>query len=51
MKDFISISNYSTVSQGRKRLRQKLEGDKELEALIGRIEVKLSTINFYSPRK
>jgi len=37
--------DYSTVSQGRKRLRQKLEGDKELEALIRRIEIKLSTIN------
>ncbi|MCG2721248.1 MAG: hypothetical protein L6290_04415 [Thermodesulfovibrionales bacterium] len=34
--------DYSTVSQGRKRLREKLKRDKELRALMERIEDHLS---------
>jgi hypothetical protein len=35
--------DYGTVSQERKRLRDKLPKDKKLRALMGRIEMKLST--------
>jgi hypothetical protein len=35
--------DYSTVSQGRKRLREKLKTDKNLSKLIEGIEGKLST--------
>jgi len=34
--------DYSTVSQGRKRLREKLKRDKELRVLMERIEDQLS---------
>jgi hypothetical protein len=34
--------DYSTVSQGRKRLRDKLKKDKKLKQVMSRIEVKLS---------
>ncbi|MEW6002907.1 MAG: hypothetical protein AB1638_09715 [Nitrospirota bacterium] len=34
--------DYSTVSQERKRLREKMEGDKNLKGLVGRIEERLS---------
>jgi REP element-mobilizing transposase RayT/DNA-binding transcriptional ArsR family regulator len=34
--------DYSTVSQGRKRLRERLKKDKELQGLMGRLERKLS---------
>ncbi len=34
--------DYSTVSQGRKRLREKMQKDKKLRALVIRIEQKLS---------
>jgi len=36
--------DYSTVSQGRKRLRERLKKDKELQGLMGRIEEKLSKV-------
>jgi len=36
--------DYSTVSQGRKRLRERLKDDKELQGLLGRIEEKLSKV-------
>ena len=35
---------YSTVSQGRKRLRVRLKKDKELQGLMGRIEEKMSKV-------
>jgi len=35
---------YSTVSQGRKRLRERLKKDKELQGLMGRIEERLSKV-------
>jgi len=35
---------YSTVSQGRKRLRERLKKDKELQGLMGRIEEKMSKV-------
>lgn len=34
--------DYTTVSQGRKRLREKIQKDKKLKQLLNRIEVKLS---------
>ena len=34
--------DYSTVSQGRKRLREKIEKDKKLKQLVDRIERRLS---------
>ncbi len=34
--------DYSTVSQCRKRLRDKLKKDKKLKHIVGRIEGKLS---------
>lgn len=34
--------DYSTVSQGRKRLREKLQKDKKLKELLNRVEEKLS---------
>jgi putative transposase len=34
--------DYSTISQGRKRLRERLKKDEELQGLMGRIEEKLS---------
>ncbi len=34
--------DYSTVSQGRKRLRDRLRKDRKLKQVVGRIEVKLS---------
>jgi len=34
--------DYSTVSQGRKRLREKLQKDKKLKELLNRVEKKLS---------
>jgi len=37
--------DYSTVSQGRRRLRQKLAQDKDLAGLMQRIETTLSMIN------
>ena len=37
--------DYSTVSQGRKRLREKLQGDKHLSQIIKRVEVDLSIIS------
>ena len=37
--------DYSTVSQGRKRLREKLKGDKHLSQIIKRVEADLSMIN------
>ena len=36
--------DYSTVSQGRKRLRQKLAQDRDLTGFMQRIETALSTI-------
>jgi len=36
--------DYSTVSQGRKRLRERLKKDKGLQGLMGRIEEKLSKV-------
>jgi chromosomal replication initiation ATPase DnaA len=36
--------DYSTVSQGRKRLREKLEKDKNLKGLVRRIENELSKL-------
>ncbi len=36
--------DYSTASQGRKRLTQRLKKDKELQGLMGRIEERLSRI-------
>ena len=36
--------DYSTVSVGRKRLREKLKSDKHLSRLIKRVEVKLSIV-------
>ncbi|TLD41151.1 MAG: hypothetical protein JETT_2570 [Candidatus Jettenia ecosi] len=36
--------DYSTVSVGRKRLREKMKGDKHLSRIIKRIETGLSTI-------
>ena len=36
--------DYSTVSQGRKRLRETLKKDRELQGLLGRIEEKLSKV-------
>ncbi len=36
--------DYSTVSQGRKRLREKLKGGKHLSQIIKRVEADLSTI-------
>jgi len=35
---------YSTVSQGRERLRERLKKDKELQGLMGRIEEKMSKV-------
>ena len=37
-----STANYSSVSQGRKRLREKLKKDKKLSALIKKTESELS---------
>ena len=37
--------DYGTVSQGRKRLREKLITDKHLSQIIKRVEVDLSIIN------
>ncbi len=37
--------DYSTVSQGRKRLRERLKDDKYLSQMIQRVEAALSTIN------
>lgn len=34
--------DYSTVSQGRKRLREKLQKDKKLKHMVSRIERELS---------
>jgi hypothetical protein len=34
--------DYSTVSQGRKRLREKMEKDRKLKQLVARIERRLS---------
>ncbi|MEE9523242.1 MAG: transposase [Thermodesulfovibrionales bacterium] len=34
--------DYSTVSQGRKRLREKMERDRKMKALVNRVEKKLS---------
>lgn len=34
--------DYSTVSQGRKRLREKLSRDKKIKQLVNQIERKLS---------
>jgi chromosomal replication initiation ATPase DnaA len=34
--------DYSTVSQGRKQLRKKIEKDRKLKQLVDRIERKLS---------
>ena len=34
--------DYSTVSQGRKRLREKIETDRKLKQLVNRIEKRLS---------
>ena len=39
---------YSTVSQGRKRLREKLKSDKHLSQIIKRVEADLSTIKIWS---
>ena len=39
--------DYSTVSQGRKRLREKLQGDKHLSQIIKRVEVDLSIIRLW----
>ena len=36
--------DYSMVSQGRKRLTQRLKKDKELQGLMGRIDERLSRI-------
>ena len=36
--------DYSTISQGRKRLREKLKGDKHLSQIIKRVEADLSMI-------
>ena len=36
--------DYSTVSQNRKRLRERVEKDKKTETLLGKIELKLSRI-------
>jgi len=36
--------DYSTVSQGRKRLRERLKKDKELQGLMGRIKEKVSKV-------
>lgn len=36
--------DYSTISQGRKRLRERLQKDKNLQELFGRIERKLSKV-------
>ena len=36
--------DYSTVSLGRKRLREKVKGDKRLSQIIKRVEVDLSMI-------
>ena len=36
--------DYSTVSQGRKRLREKLKHDKHLSQIIKRVEADLSII-------
>jgi len=41
--EFLGV-DYSTVSQGRKRLRQKLTQDRNLWGLMQRIEAALSTI-------
>ena len=38
------VLDYSTASQGRKRLTQRLKKDKELQGLMGRIEERLSKI-------
>ena len=37
--------DYNTVSQGRKRLREKLKGDKHLSRIIKRVEANLPIIN------
>jgi hypothetical protein len=42
--------DYSTTSQGRKRLTQRLKKDKELQGLMGRIEERLSRINRLLPK-
>jgi chromosomal replication initiation ATPase DnaA len=34
--------DYSTVSQGRKQLREKIENDRKLKKLVDRIERRLS---------
>ncbi|UJS20747.1 MAG: hypothetical protein L3J18_17970 [Candidatus Brocadia sp.] len=36
--------DYSTVSVGRKRLRERLNGNKHLSQMIQRVEIDLSTI-------
>jgi len=36
--------DYSTVSQNRKRLRERVEKDKKTETLLEKIELKLSRI-------
>ncbi len=36
--------DYSTVSIGRKRLREKLKGDKHLFRILKRVEKDLSTV-------
>ena len=36
--------DYSTVSKERKRLRERLKKDKELQELLGKIERKLSKV-------
>jgi len=36
--------DYSTVSMGRKRIREKLKGDEHLSPIIKRIEADLSII-------
>ncbi len=41
----IMVVDYSTVSVGRKRLRERLRGNKHLSQMVQRVEVDLSTIN------
>ncbi len=36
--------DYSTVSQGKKRLREKLKNDNHIAQIIKRVEVDLSTM-------
>ncbi|KKO19584.1 MAG: hypothetical protein L3J18_09220 [Candidatus Brocadia sp.] len=40
----IMVVDYSTVSVGRKRLRERLRGNKHLSQMVQRVEVDLSTI-------